>query len=111
MKQDLEIKSQVKKILKVVEEIAPGRSVELRIPPYAAIQCVEGGNHRRGTPPNVVEMDAQTLLKLSKSPQSWDQLCSEGSISASGTNSNLSELFTRVSTLISNFDEGLSDGK
>lgn len=111
MKQDLEIKIRVKQILKVIEEIAPGRSVELRIPPYAAIQCVEGGNHRRGTPPNVVEMDAQTLLKLSKSPQSWDQLCSEGSISASGTNSNLAELFTRVSTLISNFDEGLSDGK
>ena len=56
-------------------------------------------------------MNAKTLLKLSKSPQSWDQLCSEGSISASGTNSNLAELFTRVSTLISNFDEGLSDGK
>ena len=111
MKQDLEIKIRVKQILKVIEEIAPGRSVELRIPPYAAIQCVEGGNHRRGTPPNVVEMDAQTLLKLSKSPQSWDQLCSEGSISASGTNSNLAEIFTRVSTLISNFDEGLSDGK
>ncbi|MEI7561990.1 MAG: sterol carrier family protein [Actinomycetes bacterium] len=111
MKQDLEIKIQVKQILMVIEEIAPGRTVELRIPPYAAIQCVEGGNHRRGTPPNVVEMDAQTLLKLSKSPQSWDQLCLEGSISASGTNSNLAELFTRVSTLISNFHEGLSDGK
>jgi hypothetical protein len=111
MKEDLEIKSQVKKILKVVEDIAPGRSVDLRIPPHAAIQCVEGGNHRRGTPPNVVEMNAKTLLKLSKSPQSWDQLCLEGLISASGTNSNLAELFTRVSTLISNIDEELSDGK
>ena len=66
MKQDIDLKNQVKKILKVVEELAPGRLVELRIPPYAAIQCVEGGNHRRGTPPNVVEMDAQTLLKISK---------------------------------------------
>ena len=111
MKQDLEVKSQVKKILKLVEELAPGRSVELRIPPYAAIQCVEGSKHRRGTPPNVVEMDAQTLLKLSKSPQSWDQLCLAGAISASGTNSNLAELFTKVSKLISNFDEELSDGK
>jgi hypothetical protein len=110
MKPDLEEKNQVKQILKVIEELAPGRSVELRIPPYAAIQCVEGGNHRRGTPPNVVEMDAQTLLKLSKSPQNWDQLCSEGAISASGTNSNLAELFTRVSKLISNFDKGLIDG-
>ena len=111
MKQDLEIKSQVKQILKIIEDLAPGRSVELRIPPYAAIQCVEGGNHRRGTPPNVVEMSAQTLLKLSESPQNWDQLCSEGAISASGTNSNLSEIFSGVSKLISNFDEELSDGK
>ena len=111
MKQDIDLKNQVKKILKVVEELAPGRSVELRIPPYAAIQCIEGGNHRRGTPPNVVEMDAQTLLKLLKTPQNWDQLCSAGAISASGTNSNLAELFNRVSKLISNFDGELSDGK
>ena len=111
MKQDIDLKNQVKKILKVVEELAPGRSVELRIPPYAAIQCVEGGNHRRGTPPNMVEMSAQTLLKVSESPQNWDQLCSAGAISASGTNSNLAELFNRVSKLISNFDEELSDGK
>jgi hypothetical protein len=111
MKQDLEIKIQVKQILKVIEKIAPGKSVELRIPPYAAIQCVEGGNHRRGTPPNVVEMSAQTLLNLSKQPQKWDQLCSEVAISASGANSNLSEIFSRVSKLISNFDEELSDGK
>ena len=111
MKQDLEIKIQVKQILKLIEAIAPGRSVELRIPPYAAIQCVAGSTHRRGTPPNVVEMDAQTLLKLSNSPQNWDQLCSEGKISASGTNSNLAELFSRVSKLISNFNEELSDGK
>jgi len=111
MKQDIDLKNQVKKILKVVEELAPGRSVELRIPPYAAIQCVEGGNHRRGTPPNMVEMSAQTLLKLSKSPQNWDQLCSEGAISASGTNSNLSEIFSGVSKLISNFDKGSRDGK
>jgi len=111
MKQDLEIKIQVKQILKVIEEIAPGRSVELRIPPYAAIQCVSGSTHRRGTPPNVVEMSAQTLVMLSKSPHIWDQLCSEGAINASGTNSNLSEIFTEVSKLISNFDEELSDGK
>ena len=111
MKQDLEIKIQVKQILKLIEAIAPGRSVELRIPPYAAIQCVAGSTHRRGTPPNVVEMDAQTFLKLSKSPQNWDQLCSEGKIRASGTNSNLAELFNRVSKLISNFEEELNDGK
>ncbi len=111
MKQNLEIKIQVKQILQVIEAIVPGRSVELRIPPYAAIQCIAGSTHRRGTPPNVVEMDAKTLLQLSNSPQSWDQLCSEGEINASGTNSNLAELFNRVSKLISNFDEELSGGK
>ena len=111
MKQDLEVKNQVKQILKVIQESAPGRSVELRIPPYAAIQCVEGGNHRRGTPPNVVEMNGQTLITLSKTPDLWDQLCSEGAISASGTNSNLADLFVEVSKLISSFDEGLIDGK
>ena len=111
MKQDIDLKNQVKKILKVVEELAPGRLVELRIPPYAAIQCVAGSAHRRGTPPNVVEMSAQTLLKISKSPQNWDQLCSDGAISASGTNSDLSEIFSGVSKLISNFDEEIRDGK
>ena len=104
MKQDLEEKYQVKQILKVIEELAPGRSVELRIPPYAAIQCVGGSRHRRGTPPNVVEMNGQTLSALSKTPDLWAQLCSEGAISASGTNSNLSEVFIRASKLISDFD-------
>ena len=80
MKQDLETKNQVKQILTVIEELAPGRSVELRIPPYAAIQCVSGVMHRRGTPPNVVEMSGQTLIALSKTPDSWDQLCSKGEL-------------------------------
>jgi Bacterial SCP ortholog len=111
MKQDLEEKYQVKQILKVIQELAPGRSVELRIPQHAAIQCVEGGNHRRGTPPNVVEMSGQTLITLSKTPDLWDQLCSEGAISASGTNSNLADLFVQVGRLISNFDEGFVNGK
>ena len=111
MKQDIDLKNQVKKILNMVQELAPGRSVELRIPPYAAIQCVAGSAHRRGTPSNVVEMSAQTLLAISNNPQNWDQLCSEGAISASGTNSNLSEIFSGVSKLISNFDKGSRDGK
>jgi hypothetical protein len=50
MNQDFEMKAQVKHILKLVQELAPLRSVELRIPPYAAVQCVGGRTHRRGTP-------------------------------------------------------------
>jgi hypothetical protein len=99
MKQDLEVKSRAKKILKMVQEIAPGNSVELRIPPYAAIQCVSGSVHRRGTPPNVVEMSGHTLIELVEDPTCWDKFCYEGLISASGTNANLQDLFTQVSKL------------
>ena len=99
MKQDLQLKSRISEILKIVQQVSPGNSVELRIPPYAAIQCVPGSVHKRGTPPNVVEMSAQTLIKLIENPNLWDQLCSTGIISASGANSNLKELFLQISKL------------
>ncbi len=99
MKQDLEVKSRVREILKIVQQLSPGNSVELRIPPYAAIQCVPGPVHRRGTPPNVVEMSGQTLIELVDNPTYWDEFCHKGRISASGTNSNLKDLFTQVSKL------------
>ena len=108
MSQDFDIKSQVKKILKVVEQIAPGKSVELRIPPYAAIQCVEGGNHRRGTPPNVVEMAGEALINLVKDPAKWETFCIQGLISASGSSSNLSQLFEEVSKLMESLNGGIS---
>jgi hypothetical protein len=99
MNQDLEVKSRVKEILKIVQTVAPGNSVELRIPPYAAIQCVSGSVHRRGTPPNVVEMSGDTLIKLVKDPTYWEKYCHEGLISSSGTNANLEDLFAQVSKL------------
>ena len=99
MKQDLDVKSRIKKILKMVHEIALGNSVELRIPPYAAIQCIPGSVHRRGTPPNVVEMSGHTLIKLVENPTHWDEFCYKGLISASGTNANLRDLFTQVSKI------------
>ena len=99
MKLDLEVKIRVREILKIVQQVAPGNSVELRIPPYAAIQCVAGSVHRRGTPPNVVEMSGDTLMELVGNPNYWDEFCHKGRISASGTNSNLKDLFTQVSKL------------
>jgi hypothetical protein len=99
MKQDLQLKSRVKEILKIIQQLSPGNSVELRIPPYAAIQCVPGSVHKRGTPPNVVEMSGYTLIELVGSPTYWDEFCRKGRISASGTNSNLKDLFTQVSKL------------
>ena len=110
MKQELEIKNQVKNILEAVKKFSPGKSVELRIPPYAAIQCVSGITHRRGTPPNVVEMRAETLFKLLKNPEQWQKFCDTGLISASGANSNLAHLFFEVSKL-NNTEVGSEYGK
>jgi hypothetical protein len=101
MKQDLEVKNRVKKILKIVQQLAPGNSVELRVPPYAAIQCVSGSVHRRGTPPNVVEMSGHTLIELVVNPSDWDKFCHKGRILASGTSANLKDLFCKVSKLVS----------
>ena len=99
MKQDSGVKNRVKEILNIVQQVSPGNSVELRIPPYAAIQCAAGSVHRRGTPPNVVEMSWQTLIELVDNPTYWDEFCHKGRISASGTNSNLKDLFIKVSKL------------
>ena len=105
MKQDLQLKSRVKEILKIIQQLSPGNSVELRIPPYAAIQCAADSVHRRGTPPNVVEMSGQTLIELISNPSNWDELCHKGSISASGTKANLEDLFSKVSKLAPNLSQ------
>ena len=110
MNQDLDLKAKVKQILKVVQDLAPGRSVELRIPPYAAIQCMEGINYRRGTPPNVVEMSAETLIDLTHNPEKWQKFHEIGLISASGANSDLSPIFYQMAKL-SKSTEGIINGK
>jgi len=95
MENNIEIRSQVKKILDIIKSVAPGKSVELRVPPYGAIQCVSGSNHRRGTPPNTVEMSGQTLVKLINKPALWRSLCDSGEVRASGLLSNLSNIFAQ----------------
>jgi hypothetical protein len=71
---------------------APGRSVELRVPPHVAVQCVEGPRHTRGTPPNVVETDAATWLRLAAGELSWADAVADGRVSASGNRADLSAL-------------------
>jgi len=68
----------------------PGRSVELRVPPHVAVQCVEGPRHTRGTPPNVVETDAATWLRLAAGLSAWDDAVAEGKVVASGNRADLS---------------------
>ena len=93
---DPEIMSQVKEILAKISKIAPGHAVELRIPPYSAIQCVEGPKHTRGTPPNVVEMSAEVLFEIAGGKINWPDAISDGRISASGERSDISALFQQL---------------
>ena len=97
LKKDPDITSEVRKILDLIKKAVPGNAVELRIPPYGVIQCVAGVNHRRGTPANQVEMSGETLLFLIHNPKDWQRLCSNGQILASGTSSDLSEIFLKAS--------------
>jgi uncharacterized protein (TIGR03083 family) len=69
----------------------PGRSVEVRIPPFAAVQCVAGPRHTRGTPPNVVETDPITFLRLATGRANWAEAVATGMVAASGNRADLSE--------------------
>ena len=89
---DPQILAEVKETLALLTERAPGRAIEVRIPPYAAVQCGEGPTHTRGTPPNTVEMDAQTWLALANGGKSWADAMAAGLISASGIRADLSQL-------------------
>jgi uncharacterized protein (TIGR03083 family) len=71
---------------------APGHAVEVRVPPIAAVQCVEGPRHTRGTPSNVVEMDALTWVRLATGRLSWADAIADGRLDASGERSDISAL-------------------
>jgi hypothetical protein len=68
---------------------APGRSVELRVPPHVAVQCVEGPRHTRGTPPNVVEVEPLAFLDLAFGVLGWDEAVATGKVRASGERADL----------------------
>ena len=70
---------------------APGRAIEVRIPPYAAVQCGEGPTHTRGTPANVIEIDADTWLALANGELKWNDAVDSGKVSATGARADLSE--------------------
>jgi hypothetical protein len=82
---------QVKTTLNALTVKAPGRAIEVRVPPYAAVQCGEGPTHTRGTPPNTIEMDAHTWLALASGELSWDQAVDSGAVLASGLRADLAQ--------------------
>jgi putative sterol carrier protein len=86
----LAVKAAVKASLASLVAKAPGRSVEVRVPPYAAVQAIDGATHRRGTPPAVVECDARTWLELATGRLAWADAVADGRVRASGERSDLS---------------------
>jgi hypothetical protein len=92
MARDSHLLAQVKETLAILAERFPGRAIEVRIPPYAAIQCGDGPKHTRGTPPNVIEMDAQTWLDLADGRRTWADAYQSGLINASGVRADLTDL-------------------
>ena len=80
----------VRYLLQLLTETAPGNTVEVRVPPFGAVQAIEGPRHTRGTPPNVIEMDAATWIALATGVESWSGASTR--IHASGTRADLSGL-------------------
>jgi len=83
------LRSAARYLLLELERDAPGRSVEVRVPPVAAVQCVPGPRHTRGTPPNVIETDPVTWVRLATGRLSWDKAVRAGAVRASGPRADL----------------------
>lgn len=83
-------------LLEELAERAPGNSVEVRVPPFGATQCIEGPRHTRGTPPNTVEMSPQVWFALATGELSWQQALAEAKVQASGTRADLSQVIPLI---------------
>ncbi|WBB78141.1 sterol carrier family protein [Micromonospora sp. WMMD882] len=84
------LRAAVRALLAALADQAPGRSVEVRVPPYGAIQCLPGPRHTRGTPPNVVEMSPPVWLALATGRLEWSVAITEGRVQVSGSRADLS---------------------
>ncbi|MFZ4843405.1 sterol carrier family protein [Mycetocola saprophilus] len=82
----------VRYTLQLLAERAPGNTVEVRVPPFGATQCIEGPRHTRGTPPNVVEMTAEVWLDLARGILDWDDAVQAGKVYASGQRADIGGL-------------------
>ncbi|GAA1195087.1 sterol carrier family protein [Prauserella alba] len=85
-----QLASAVRLSLRTLAAVAPGRSVEVRVPPFGAVQCVDGPRHTRGTPPNVVETDPRTWLELATGRLQWTDAVARGRVAASGARADVS---------------------
>jgi Bacterial SCP ortholog len=85
------LRAAVRYTLGLLADRAPGRSVEVRVPPLAAVQCVPGPRHTRGTPPNLIETDPLTWLDLATGRLTWASAIADGQVYASGPRADLSD--------------------
>lgn len=106
-----EIRTAVRYTLEELTQVAPGNSVEVRVPPAGVTQVVQGPRHTRGTPPNTVEMAPQVWLCLATGQSSWEEELSAGRVHCSGTRADLRAFLPLVSAqrAVGNADEG-TDG-
>jgi hypothetical protein len=86
------LKAAVRELLRALATKAPGHSVEVRVPPYGAVQCVEGPRHRRGTPPNVVECQPVVFVELAAGRLAFADAVASGRVAASGQRADLTEV-------------------
>lgn len=86
----------VRYTLQALADRVPGKSVEVRVPPFGAVQCVEGPGHTRGTPPNVVETDPETWLALAMGELEWSAAAAQGRVFASGVRAELDDFLPVV---------------
>lgn len=94
--QDSEVDFEIEKIavkycLELLHKEIPGNSVELRIPPHAAVQIIAGTKHKRGTPPAVIEMKPKIWIEVAAGKKSWAQALADGMINASGLRTEISQ--------------------
>lgn len=82
----------VRYLLQLLAERAPGNTVEVRVPPFGATQCIPGPRHTRGTPPNVIETDPATWLALASGALAWEEGLASGAVHASGQRASLDGL-------------------
>ena len=90
------LRDAVRALLQLLRERAPGRTVEVRVPPFGAIQCVAGPTHTRGTPPNVIETDPVTFVLLATGRLGWAEAAAQGRVSASGVRADLTAFLPLV---------------
>src|SRR6202012_5778385 len=100
------LRSAVRYLLLVLAETVPGKAVEVRVPPVAAVQCIPGVRHTRGPPPNVVETDPVTWIRLATGRLDWAAAVATGQVQASGSRSDLSPFLPVGGPMVGTGGEG-----